>query len=251
MEGAYGSIAITPTFALEPSALEPVDWVLLATKTQDTPGTAPWLKRLCGPHTVLAVLQNGVDQVERATPFAGPAEVLPTVVYANASRLPEGRIRHLCPESDLLVPATRAGNSLSQLFEGTPLLVKTEPEFTTSSWQKFLVNVVANPLTAISNRGIEVFRGGAMEDLAFAILSEAVEVGRACGAKFGPETAKASLQWMSKYPGDTITSMLQDRRDGRPLESAALNGTVVRLGLKHRIPTPVNQSIFALLQSIG
>src|ERR1700754_229429 len=49
----------------EPSDAEPVDWVLLATKGHQVAGTAPWLARLCGPNTTVAVLQNGVEHVER------------------------------------------------------------------------------------------------------------------------------------------------------------------------------------------
>ena len=52
--------------------------------------------------------------------------------------------------------------------------VRTEPKFLKCCWEKFLVNIVANPLTAITGRSIEVFRGEEMEQLALSLLREAV-----------------------------------------------------------------------------
>src|ERR1700760_3830734 len=49
VERAEGPVA-TPIRALtDPARAEPVDWVLLCTKAQDTSASASWLKRLCGP----------------------------------------------------------------------------------------------------------------------------------------------------------------------------------------------------------
>ena len=50
---------------VEPGAVSPVDWILLATKAQDTAGAGPWLARLAGPATPVVVLQNGLDHVGR------------------------------------------------------------------------------------------------------------------------------------------------------------------------------------------
>jgi 2-dehydropantoate 2-reductase len=72
-----------------------VDWVLLATKAQQTPQAGPWLARLCLPGTVVVVLQNGVDHVERVAPLAVGATVLPALVYVVAvERLARGRVVH-------------------------------------------------------------------------------------------------------------------------------------------------------------
>jgi 2-dehydropantoate 2-reductase len=251
VEGSYGRLTVSPRCINDPKLSDRVDWVLLATKTQDTASAAPWLDRLCGPGTVVVVLQNGVEQEKRVAPLAASASILPSLVYCNARSLDRGHIRHTCPERDLLIPACRSADAFMKLFENTAISVETHPDFTTASWHKFLINVVANPLTAISGRGLEVFRDGRMERLAIKILEEATEVGRRCGADFGPDEPEKLLKWMAKYPGDTITSMLQDRRAGRPLEFEALNATVVRLGRQFGIPTPANEIITTLLESMS
>jgi len=76
----------------------PVDWVLLATKAQQTPQAGLWLARLCRPGTVVVVLQNGVDQVARVAPLADGATVLParscTVADGASCCPPARRPRH-------------------------------------------------------------------------------------------------------------------------------------------------------------
>ena len=47
----------------------PVDWVILATKSYQTAGVADWLGALSDDRTVIAVAQNGVDQVERLSAY--------------------------------------------------------------------------------------------------------------------------------------------------------------------------------------
>lgn len=48
------STRIPLTTLVDPVDATPVDWVLLCTKAQDTGSAAPWLERLCGPHTRVA-----------------------------------------------------------------------------------------------------------------------------------------------------------------------------------------------------
>jgi 2-dehydropantoate 2-reductase len=176
--------------------------------------------------------------------------VVPTIVYANAKKIQPHHIRHLCPDDDLIVPASDDGEALAGLFESSLLRVRTEADFITASWQKYLLNLVANPLTAITNRNLGVMRSGEMHQLALAMLREAAQVGRAMGAKLPEDAAERIMVWLSRYPPDTGTSMLQDRRDGRPLELEALTGTVIRLGAEMCIPTPLNCAVRALLASM-
>ena len=83
VERADGTIDVAIPCLTDPAQAKPVDWVLVCTKTQDTPSSAPWLQRLCGPNTRVAALQNGITHAERLAPFVGHATVVPTIVYYN------------------------------------------------------------------------------------------------------------------------------------------------------------------------
>ena len=99
----------------DPSAVGHLPWVLLAVKTHQTAGAVRWLERLCGAGTVVAVLQNGVEHEALVAPLAGPATVLPAIVWCPAEVVAPGRVRQREP-AQLSVPDTPAGAALAALL---------------------------------------------------------------------------------------------------------------------------------------
>jgi 2-dehydropantoate 2-reductase len=89
-----------------------------------------------------------------------------------------------------------------------------------------------------------------IEDLARGLLLEAVQVGRAEGARLGDEDVAAVLAGTGQYGTRTGSSMLYDRLAGLPLEHQYLTGEVVRRAETHGIPVPLNAGILALLEAL-
>ena len=50
------------------------------------------------------------------------------------------------------------------------------------------------------------------------------------------------------FPAGQKSSMLQDLEAGRKLELDWLSGTVCRLGRRHGVPTPVHDTLLAVLR---
>jgi len=246
----------------DPTEAEPADWVLLCTKTQDTAAAAPWLARLCTPATRVAVLQNGIDHVARVAPLAHGAKVLPVIVYYNGERLAQDRqpdrdasLLHVRlrqgADQDLLVADDEAGRAFTQLFEGTPLRVGNSADFATAAWRKLLINAIASPITALTMQRQAVLRRPDIKEVCFAILGEAIAVGRAEGAKLTDDEAERAMAALFTFPPDAGTSMYFDRLAGRPLEHAALTGAIVAAGERHGIATPINRALLPLLAAIS
>ncbi len=236
----------------DPNLAEPVDWVVLCTKAQDVASAAPWLEKLCTPKTNVAVLQNGISHEERVGPYAGGAAVLPAIVYYNGERLAPDHVRlRRISGHDLLVPAGPQSNAFAALFEGTPIDVGISAEFLTYQWRKLLVNVIANPITALTRQRLGVFQRSDIQDLSLGILREAVAVGRAEGAQLRDNEAEAILETFLSYPAEAGTSMYFDCLAGRPLEIEALNGAVVAAARRHDISTPLNGAMLALLKAVS
>ena len=249
VEGSFGKVTGEIEWFNRPEQVPRADWVFIAVKTYQSRTAAAWLPYLLANDSRLLILQNGVDAAERWQPAHPSGVVLPTVIYTNSKKLGDGHFRHLRPEYDLAVPPGDPSRELIEVFRGTAIRVEQEPEFLTAAWRKFLVNLAANPLTALVGHGIGALRSPEMEELAVQLLDEAAAVGRAEGAKLEAGIAKEVLQWMKGFPADTGTSMLEDRQAGRALEWDALTGTAVRLGRKHGVAMPVNQMVLALLRA--
>ncbi|ORE94772.1 2-dehydropantoate 2-reductase [Aurantimonas sp. 22II-16-19i] len=232
-----------------PAHARPADLVVVATKAQDTASARPWLEVLVGPQTLVLVAQNGVDHAERLAGFALAGTIIPSIVYVAAERVGPGRIVHHY-SSRLIVPDDAAGRQVARFFEDSALAVEIEPEFLTAAWRKLLANVVANPVTALTLRRMDVFRDEAVQELGRGLLAEAIAAGRASGAKLGDDEAGLILKISAGANPGSGSSMLYDRLSGRPLEHEYLTGAVVRAGERHGVPTPLNRAILALLGAV-
>ena len=195
----------------------------------------------------MAVLQNGVEHRELVEPLAGPARVLPAIVWCPSEAIAPGRVRQRGP-ARLSVPDDPAGAALAGLLDGAAQ-VDVVPDFRTEAWRKLCLNAVAAPMV-LAGRRAEVYREPGQLELARGLAEECVAVGRAEGARVGPGTVEEVMAEISGFPPDMGTSMLFDRLAGRPLEWDARNGVISRLGSRHGIPTPVNDEVVARLAAI-
>jgi 2-dehydropantoate 2-reductase len=234
----------------DPAQAERADWVLLCTKTQDTPASAPWLERLCGPQTRVAVLQNGIGHAEKLAPLVGAATVVPTIVYYNGERLAPDRVRfRRAGAYEFAVADDAGGQAFEQLLEGTAMRVLRSADFTTLAWRKLLINGVANPITALTLQRQAVFRRDDVHALCLAILEEAAAVGRADGAQLAADEPAQIMRTLLTYPPEAGTSMYFDRLAGRPFEADALTGAIVVAGARHGVATPLNGLLLTLLRA--
>ena len=246
-----GSILDVPIRSIaDPAEGGTPDWVLLCTKVHDVPSTRPWLDSLCRPGVRVAVLQNGVGHADRLGSLVSGAAILPTVVYFNAERLPEGGVRFGPSRSDdLAVPRTRDGLAFAALLAGTPLRVHVADDFDVLAWRKLLLNAVANPITALTMQRLAVFGRPDIRALSLALLEEGLAVARADGTRLEADEAPRILATLLDYPPDASTSMHFDRERGRPLEIDALLGEIVTRGGRHGVPTPLNTALLTLLRA--
>jgi 2-dehydropantoate 2-reductase len=252
LERSEKSVEVSLCALTDPAAASRVDWVLLCTKTQQTPLTAPWLTRLCDSATRVAVLQNGIGHGARVAPMVGDARVVPTIVYYNGERLGPDRVRlrHVA-EHDLAVADDADGRAFAQLLEGTPLRVLLSDDFPTLAWRKLLLNAIANPITALTLQRQAVFRRDDIKALCVAILDEAVAVARADGAQLAEDESSRTMTTLLTYPPEAGTSMYFDRLAGRALEVEALTGAVVAAGRRLDVATPLNDAFLTLLRAVS
>lgn len=224
---------------------EPVEFVLLSVKAHQTAAASGWFLPLCREFTVVAVLQNGVEHVERVAPLVGPAHVLPVVVHCSAEAESVGHVRAKAPMR-LVTPVSAAGSRFAALMNGSGIRVEASDDFVTEQWRKLCLNAVAG-IMAATGRSAEVFRSNEVGRLAHRLAIECVEVGRAEGAKLDQGFAAELVRQFQSLPRGAGSSILSDRLASRPLEWDARNGVIVRLGARHGIPTPVSDVLVTIL----
>jgi len=234
-------------WAAEPADLPPVRWAVLATKIHHTPDVADWLGSLPAGSAVLAA-QNGVDHRARVEPMTAAA-VVPTLVYFNSKRIGPGEVL-VTPSKGIFVPDDERGRAAVALFEGSGLETTAASDFPTAAWDKLLINVIANPITALTGRPLEVLSEPAVAALGLGVALETVAVAQAEGTGLTPQHAHDNMALLQSLPGHLVSSMLQDRVAGRSMEHEGLLGPVVTLGERHGIPTPLTRALLALVDAL-
>lgn len=248
LESPSGRLELPVRCEIDPARAERAEWILLATKAYDVERASPWLRSLCRAGTTLAVLQNGVEHVERVRPFAGAAGILPVVVECPVERVAPGRVVQRAA-ARLNVPDGADGERFAALFSGTDVAVELTADFTSVAWRKLCLNVASGPLLALTGRTHEVLHAPGMAEIARGLVRECAEVGSAEGALLPSTIGDSIVARLLAVPPAAGTSMLYDRRAGRRLETDARNGAVVRIGKRHGIATPLNAAVCALLDA--
>lgn len=227
----------------------PVAWLLLATKAHQSEAARPWLDALCTSATTVAVLQNGIDHVERIAPLLDcGANVLPVVVQLSAEKISPGEV---VQGSDglLLVPDNDVGRAFATLFDGGRTRVTATPRFHTQAWWKLVSNASLGGVCALAIRALGAAQEPALRELVLALMREVVEVGRAEGAGLPDDAPEKTFAAMLRGAPDHWSSIAVDRREKRPMEWEVRNAVVGRLGRQHGIATPLNDAITAMLRA--
>lgn len=223
----------------------PVDVVVLAVKATQNDAAAGWLARLCGPHTIVAVLQNGVEQVEQVQPHCPSSPVVPGIVWYSAETQPEGWVR-LRTEPSLVLPSGPSAQTLAELLRGAGCRVECDPDFITAAWRKLLTNALAG-FMALSGRRSGMFRRDDVTELSRRYVAECLAVARAEGARL-PDGIVDELAGMFRHvPEDMGTSILADRENRRPMEWDIRNGVIIRKARAHNLATPISDVVVPLL----
>jgi len=231
----------------DPDNVFPTDWVLLCTKAHQNEGAARWLRALVGPETRVAVMQNGIDHVERVSGYVAADRAVPCIIFLPSLVEKPGVIRQ-ARSGTVRVPESPAGRALADLFGGQEAVgVEPTADFTSAVWSKLVLNAVGGAICALVLKPLSAVAATEVRELSTGLIEEIMRVGRAEGATFADDFVEKTFETYRGPIGAHWTSMAADRRDGKLMEWEARNAVVGQLGRRHGIPTPLNDALTALL----
>ncbi len=223
----------------------PVDVLVLAVKATQNEEAGGWLARLCDERTIVAVLQNGVEQVDQVQPLCPSSAVVPGIVWYGAETQPAGWVR-LRTEAALVLPTGPSAETLAGLLRGAGCRVDCDPDFLTAAWRKLLVNALAG-FMVLTGRRAGMFRRADLAALSRRYVAECLAVARAEGARMADDVIDELVDMFRSAPEDMGTSMLADRENHRRLEWDIRNGVIIRKARAHSLATPISDIVVPLL----
>jgi 2-dehydropantoate 2-reductase len=232
----------------EPNAVRGAQLVLFTVKSTDTESAgkamAPYLER----EAAIVTLQNGVDNPERLAAALG-REVIPAVVYAAVEMAGDGHVRHH-GRGELVIGRAAASEAIVAAFGAAGVPVEISDNVAGTLWAKLIVNCAYNALSAITQLpyGRLVASAGVpavMSD----VVDECLAVARAGKVQVPGDMHEATRRIAQTMPAQ-FSSTAQDLARKKKTEIEHLNGFVVRKGEALGVPTPVNRTLLALVQTL-
>jgi 2-dehydropantoate 2-reductase len=241
----------------DPAQVGPVDLVLLCVKSSAVASTLRHILPMLGDNSLLVAFQNGISHLEELEKFNFPGAWAVAVTAMGATLLDTGHIRfggegltrlgcvgRSCDKSHpgLLTAARLLGQAGMQ--------VQVEQDILSHVWNKLLVNVGINALTAL----YQCTNGALLEntvalDRMRAAVEEAALVARAKGIAISDDPVGLTME-VCRMTSSNISSMLQDVRKGRATEISAINGAIVAAATGLGILAPANERLLAEIKAL-
>jgi len=240
MKGTLRIKADTEIRELPPNSL-----IILTTKVHDSKKALEGVVKLLRRDTTILILQNGIGNEEIVRSVVGDrCYVERGVIHLGADFLKPGEV--MIVPGWVVVGNTEKGREVAELFNGSGLETRVMDDLKNDVWRKLITNCMLNPLTAILEVRDYCIVVPVLDGFRDAVVDECVEVAKAEGVEFEKGLRKA-------IDGDILrlknySSMHQDLMKGRRTEIDFLNGKIVEMGEKHRIPTPINESLVSMIK---
>jgi 2-dehydropantoate 2-reductase len=234
-----------------------VDLVIVLVKSFDTRAVIESAADVIGDHTVVLSLQNGMGHEDMLAEVVGRGKVLAGKTYVGGVMLAPGHIIAGTRGKDTYIgeldgAITLRVQAIADTFNRAGLNTTVSANIVGAMWDKLLVNVATGALSGITGLTYgDLYAVPEVKATALAAVNEAIAVAKAAGVALSFESAQQAWDKAAEgLPPEFKASMLQSLEKGSLTEIDFINGSVVRGGKKHGVPTPVNEALVACIKGI-
>ena len=253
--GHGGDRAVAIPATTDPASLGPVDVVIVQTKAMDTIQAVRAGAALFGPNTVAISFQNGLGNEENIGSVIGLERVLGGVTAQGATVVEPGVVRNFgnLPSyiGELEPGLSERAERIAAAFNAAGLETQASGALRRVMWKKFLANVALSAASGATNlTSQELMAIPELKTVCIGAMEEAALVAGAEGIALSEADKQEILAPLVSLDGTgaSKSSLCADLLNERPTEIDTIAGAVVRLGKAHGIPTPINQTLVAVVK---
>ena len=236
------------------AGIGPVDVVLFCVKSYDTDEAAQLLHPLLHDDTAVISLQNGIDNEDRIAAVIGRDHVVGGSAYILAAVREPGVVEAGGPRQIAIGelepgPPSKRVLRVVEVGRAGGLTVIAAPDVRVALWEKYVLLVAFSAMSATVRLGVgAIAEAPAARAMLEALMREAWTIGRAEGVPLGDELVPRQLALVLSREDEATASLYHDLVTGHRMETDALQGTAIRLGRRHGIPTPALDAAYAILE---
>lgn len=223
-----------------------LDWLIICLKEYHYKNAKHWFPKLISPSTKIAIIRNGILLDVPLLPFAKASQILACMIDCPTQPQSNGQFLQL-RKAIITTPKTNLSSEFKILFPKEEITFQQVEDFKTESWKKLLESSCIGAITCLTGETCWVFKDEKIKHLYINLLKEGINVAKADGVKISNNFTQSLISKMNQYPPQKGSSMLTDRKLGRPIELGAKSGAIVLLGQKYQIKTPLHELVVTLL----
>lgn len=242
-------------YVTQEQVVEPADLILIAVKFGGLEDAVRMIKNHVGRDTVILSLLNGISSEEIIEAVYGKGQVLDCVAQ-GMDAVKEGNALHY-KNMGLICFGDREGGGASEkaarvahFFDKMAVPYLHDPQMKKRMWGKFMLNVGVNQVVSFfeGDYGI-IQKEGQARDMMVAAMREVLELSVLEGVYLTEQDLQYWLKVLRPLHPQGKPSMRQDMEARRPSEVGLFAQTVIALGQKHGIKTPVNQQLYDYIKA--
>jgi 2-dehydropantoate 2-reductase len=255
LEGFSGDRTVRLHAGVSTEGVDPVDLVVIATKTVDAEDAARAALPLLGSETPVQTMQNGLGSGERVAAIVGADRTIVGVGAGfGASIVAPGHVHHngmdrvhFGAHANLPPAALEAA---AEIWRSAGFTVELHADTERLVWRKLLVNITVSAACCLAGHNLgQLMSDEALWLVAQGALLEAVATALAKGVDLEVgDPVQHVTNIISKVP-DARPSMLMDHMAKRRSEIDDINGAVVREAARLGVPAPINGALAALVKA--
>jgi 2-dehydropantoate 2-reductase len=246
----------TPTMATDNvGEIPPPDLCLMCVKSYDLDNAIKALARNINPSTMIIPLLNGVDVYERIRTTLEDGIVLPACVYVGAHIEKAGVVAQIGGEGIILCgrdPKISDFNpeALGDFFSQVKVKFRWNDDPYPEIWKKYIFIASFGLVSAYSRKSLgEIVSDQRSRETVREIMGEIVAIAGEKGIELPGGVINLSIEKAKDFPPETNTSYQTDiEKKGKRNEGDLFGGTIIRLGHRLGVPTPVTAGIYSEIQ---
>jgi len=232
------------------------DLIIVAVKHHHLEKAIGQMAPFVGDGTIFLSVMNGIDSEKRIGAAFGMEKVL-YAVAVGIDALREGNALTYTTQGKLFF-GERENRVLSErvkrlqaLFDRAGIVYETPDDMIRILWWKYMINVGINQTSAVLRAPYGVFQTSPeARELMESAMREVTAVAAAAHVNITGGDIENWYSFLARLSPAGKTSMLQDVEAKRKTEVEMFGGTMMELGKKYGIPTPVNETLYRIIRVI-
>ncbi len=231
------------------SEIGKADLILVAVKAWQVKEIREELKEIIDSESIVVPLQNGILAFDELAEVINRERIVSGLCRIISKIEAPGVINHFGVSPVIIFGERDKSDSarlhqVKSLFDEAGFSSEISMDMDAELWKKYIAICVSALLAVTHTTYGEMREIPETRQMMTDLLNEVYLLSQKMKINIAPDFVDKTISFIDSFPYNTTSSLTRDVWENKPSEIEYQNGTVVKLGEKYGIPTPVNRFIY-------